>query len=180
MDAKKEIAVVAGGCFWCTEAVFQRVKGVEEVVSGYTGGNIKNPAYREVTTQRTGHAESIKITFDPTIISYKELLAIFFTTHDPTTLNQQGADKGTHYRSAVFYANDEQKDIVHQVIEEFSAAKIYENPIVTEVTPLGPFYVAEDYHQEYYNQNAEQGYCQFVINPKLNKLRTIFAEQLKN
>ncbi len=174
-----EIAVLAGGCFWCTEAVFQRLEGVERVISGYTGGTIKNPAYREITTGRTGHAEAIQIEFDSNQITYKELLEIFFATHDPTTLNQQGADRGTQYRSAIFYNNENQKEIAETVIKEIEAQKIFDNPIVTEITALGPFYNAEDYHQNYYNQNSDQGYCQFVINPKLNKLYSTFRAKLK-
>ncbi|MDY8135601.1 peptide-methionine (S)-S-oxide reductase MsrA [Aquimarina sp. 2201CG5-10] len=174
-----EIAVLAGGCFWCTEAVFQRVEGVEKVISGYTGGTIKNPAYREITTGRTGHAEAIKIEYDPSVISYKELLEIFLTTHDPTTLNRQGADRGTQYRSAIFYVNDEQKEVADQVVAEFEEKEVFEDPIVTVISPLVSFYDAEDYHQNYYNQNSTQGYCQFVINPKLNKLRSTFSHKLK-
>ncbi len=174
-----EIAILAGGCFWCTEAVFQRLEGVSLVISGYTGGTIKNPAYREITSGRTGHAEAIKIEYDPSLISFKELLEIFFATHDPTTLNQQGADRGTQYRSAIFYANEEQKKVAEDVIKELEQQQVFENPIVTEITPLGPFYNAEDYHQNYYNQNSSQGYCQFVINPKLSKLQATFTSKLK-
>ncbi len=174
-----EVAVVAGGCFWCTEAVFQRIEGVYKVISGYTGGTIKNPAYREVTTGRTGHAEAIKIEYNPSKISYQELLEIFFATHDPTTLNQQGADKGTQYRSAIFYINDEQKGIAEQMILDLNNQNLFSKPIVTEVNELGPFYNAEDYHQNYYNQNSSQGYCQFVINPKLSKLQQTFRNKLK-
>ncbi|AXT59408.1 peptide-methionine (S)-S-oxide reductase [Aquimarina sp. AD10] len=175
----QEIAVLAGGCFWCTEAVFQRVEGVEEVISGYTGGNIKNPAYREITTGRTGHAEAIKLIFDPAIITFKELLEIFFTTHDPTTLNQQGADKGTQYRSAIFYTNEIQQTTANTVIETLNNQNVFDSQIVTQVTELGPFYTAEEYHQNYYNQNSSQGYCQFVINPKLSKLQEKFKTKLK-
>ncbi|KZS42595.1 methionine sulfoxide reductase A [Aquimarina aggregata] len=175
----QEIAVLAGGCFWCTEAVFQHVEGVEEVISGYTGGNIKNPAYREITTGRTGHAEAIKLIFDPAIITFKELLEIFFTTHDPTTLNQQGADKGTQYRSAIFYTNEIQQTTANTVIETLNNQNVFESQIVTQVTELGPFYKAEEYHQNYYNQNSSQGYCQFVINPKLSKLQEKFKTKLK-
>ncbi|WP_062058005.1 peptide-methionine (S)-S-oxide reductase MsrA [Aquimarina longa] len=174
-----EIAVFAGGCFWCTEAVFQRLEGVYEVESGYTGGTIKNPAYREITTGRTGHAEAIKVQYDSKKITYKELLEVFFATHDPTTLNRQGADRGTQYRSAIFYLNDEQKKIAEQIIEELKNDRIFDNSIVTEITELGPFYSAEPYHQNYYNQNSSQGYCQFVINPKLNKLNSTFKNKLR-
>ncbi|GAA4274778.1 peptide-methionine (S)-S-oxide reductase MsrA [Aquimarina gracilis] len=174
-----QTAVFAGGCFWCTEAVFQRLEGVASVISGYTGGTIKNPAYREITTGRTGHAEAVKIEFDSDVISFEELLEVFFVTHDPTTLNRQGADKGTQYRSAIFYVNEEQKTIAYKIIEHLDTEKVFDNPIVTEVAPLGPFYNAEDYHQNYYNQNSTQGYCQFVINPKLSKLNTTFRSKLK-
>ncbi|WP_405206854.1 peptide-methionine (S)-S-oxide reductase MsrA [Aquimarina sp. LLG6339-5] len=173
------IAVFAGGCFWCTEAVFQRLEGVYCVISGYTGGSIKNPAYREITTGRTGHAEAIMIEYDSEIINYNELLEIFFATHDPTTLNRQGADRGTQYRSAIFYKNENQKELAYSMIDRLNAEGVFDNPIVTEVTPLGPFYNAEDYHQDYYNQNSKQGYCQFVINPKLSKLQHTFKSKLK-
>ncbi|MEW7293016.1 peptide-methionine (S)-S-oxide reductase MsrA [Aquimarina sp. 2304DJ70-9] len=174
-----EVAVFAGGCFWCTEAVFQRLEGVQKVISGYTGGAIKNPAYREITTGRTGHAEAIKIEYNPSLITYNELLEIFFATHDPTTLNQQGADRGTQYRSAIFYLNEDQKLIAEQTIINLENQSVFDQPIVTEITELGDFYNAEDYHQNYYNQNSSQGYCQFVINPKLNKLNTTFKTKLK-
>ncbi len=174
-----QVAVLAGGCFWCTEAVFQRLEGVSQVTSGYTGGNIKNPAYREITTGRTGHAEAIKIEYNPETISYKELLEVFFATHDPTTLNRQGADKGTQYRSAIFYVDKDQEEIATKMIEELNKERIFDNPIVTEITPLGLFYNAEEYHKNYYNQNSSQGYCQFVIDPKLNKLYTTFKNKLK-
>ena len=179
MNYENKIAVFAGGCFWCTEAVFQRVKGVNEVISGYTGGNIKNPAYREITTGRTGHAEAIMVKYDEGQITYKELLEIFFATHNPTTLNQQGADKGTQYRSAVFYINEKQKEDAVNYIEYLDKEGFFDDPIVTEVSKLDVFYNAEQYHQNYYNQNSEQGYCQFVINPKLSKLRANFAHKLK-
>lgn len=172
-------ATLAGGCFWCTEAVFQRVKGVEKVTSGFTGGNIKNPPYREVVTGRTGHAESIEVKYDPEIISYKELLYIFFTTHDPTTLNRQGADVGTHYRSAIFYHDEAQKEIAESVKEELEEKRIYEDPIVTEIKEAGPFYKAEDYHDNYYNQNKSEPYCQVVIDPKVQKLKNSFADKIK-
>ncbi len=174
-----KIAVFAGGCFWCTEAVFQRLEGVVKVTSGYTGGNIKNPAYREITTGRTGHAEAIKIEYDTDIIKYQELLEIFFATHDPTTLNRQGADRGTQYRSAIFYVDDEQKELSESMINDLNAENIFDSPIVTEITKFNVFYSAEDYHQDYYNQNSSQGYCQFVINPKLNKLQHTFKSKLK-
>lgn len=172
-------AVFAGGCFWCTEAVFQRLEGVHQVVSGYTGGTIKNPAYREITSGRTGHAEAIKIEYDTDIISYNELLEIFFTTHDPTTLNRQGADRGTQYRSAIFYTDDDQKERSQIMIANLNTEGVFNDPIVTEVAALGAFYNAEDYHQNYYNQNSNQGYCQFVINPKLSKLQATYKSKLK-
>lgn len=178
-ENNKEIAVLAGGCFWCTEAVFQRVEGVYKVTSGYTGGTIKNPAYREITTGRTGHAEAIKIEFDPFKLSFQEILNIFFVTHDPTTLNRQGADRGTQYRSAIFYINEEQKLIAEQTVQKLDDEGVFEDPIVTEITELGDFYNAEEYHQNYYNQNTSQGYCQFVINPKLSKLKATFSSKLK-
>lgn len=176
---KKEELVLAGGCFWCTEAVFQRIEGVEKVVSGYTGGNIKNPTYREVCTGRTGHAEGIKITFDKNEVSVDELLEVFFATHDPTTLNRQGNDSGTQYRSAIFYTTDEQREIVENFISELEDKKKFENPIVTEVKALGVFYEAEAEHFNYYNENAQQSYCQFVISPKIEKLNTYFSDKLK-
>lgn len=171
--------VLAGGCFWCTEAVFQRLEGVEEVISGYTGGTIKNPAYREITTGRTGHAEAIKITYRSDVISFRELLEVFFYTHDPTTLNQQGADKGTQYRSAVFYADTTQKLIAERLIAELSEKEVFNSQIVTEVTALGSFYAAEKEHHNYYNQHTTQGYCQFVIDPKLATLKKTFENKLK-
>ena len=173
-----QVATVGGGCFWCTEAVFQEVKGVEKVVSGYTGGNAPGkPTYREVCSGLTGHAEVVQITFDANVISYDDILVIFMTTHDPTTLNRQGADKGTQYRSVIYFHNDKQKEIAEIVARE--VAPYYENPIVTEISPLGIFYEAEDYHQDYYRNNQEQGYCSFVITPKLAKLRKIHADKLK-
>lgn len=169
---------VGGGCFWCVEAIFQQVKGVEKVVSGYSGGDCPgHPTYREICSGRTGHAEVVKVTFDPKVISYEELLVIFMTTHDPTTLNKQGADVGTQYRSVVYYHNDEQKEIIDQVIKQLNP--YFDNKIVTEVSPAEIFYAAEDYHQNYYNENSSQGYCSLVITPKLNKLRKMYADKLK-
>jgi len=169
-------AIFAGGCFWCTEAVFQRVKGVSEVIPGFCGGHIKNPPYREVVQGRTGHAEAIKITFDPEVVTYKELLQVHFATHDPTTLNRQGNDVGTHYRSAVFYQNEEQKKDAQEVIANLDASQKFSNPIVTEIAPATEFYKAEDYHKDYYNNNRQQGYCQYIIDPKIKKLMTGFPE----
>ncbi|WP_179384821.1 peptide-methionine (S)-S-oxide reductase MsrA [Allomuricauda sp. ARW1Y1] len=173
-----EVMTVGGGCFWCVEAIFQQVKGVEKVVSGYSGGDCPgHPTYREICSGRTGHAEVVKVTFDPKVISYEELLVIFMTTHDPTTLNKQGADMGTQYRSVVYYHNDEQKEIIDQVIKQLNP--YFDNKIVTEVSPAEIFYAAEDYHQNYYNENSSQGYCSLVITPKLNKLRKMYADKLK-
>ncbi len=176
-DSKYEVATVGGGCFWCTEAVFQEVKGISKVVSGYTGGNAPGrPTYREICSGLTGHAEVVQVTFDPTIISYEDILIIFMTTHDPTTLNRQGADRGTQYRSVIYFHDENQKERAKSVLNQM--ASVYENPIVTELSPLGLFYEAEDYHQDYYKNNADQGYCQVVINPKLSKLRKLHADKL--
>jgi peptide-methionine (S)-S-oxide reductase len=175
----KEVATLAAGCFWCTEAIFDDLKGVEKVESGYSGGQVANPSYREVCNGTTGHAEGIQITFDPKVVSYRELLEIFLTTHDPTTLNRQGADTGTQYRSAIFTHNDEQKRVAEEVIREFEEKRIWDNPIVTEVTPFTNFYKAEDYHQEYFATNPNAGYCQVVIAPKVAKFRQKFREKLK-
>ncbi|GAA4962733.1 peptide-methionine (S)-S-oxide reductase MsrA [Algibacter aquimarinus] len=173
-----QIATVGGGCFWCTEAVFQEVKGVEKVVSGYSGGNVPgHPTYREICSGLTGHAEVIQITFDTNIISYEDILVIFMTTHDPTTLNRQGADRGTQYRSVIYYHNENQKEIAEVVVKE--VMPYYENPIVTEISPLDVFYEAEKEHQDYYRNNKQQGYCSFVITPKLAKLRKLHADKLK-
>ncbi|WP_034041678.1 peptide-methionine (S)-S-oxide reductase MsrA [Wocania ichthyoenteri] len=173
-----QIAIVGGGCFWCTEAVFQEVKGVEKVVSGYSGGNVPGrPTYCEICSGLTGHAEVVQITFDTSIILYEDILIIFMTTHDPTTLNRQGADRGTQYRSVIFYCNDKQKEIAEVVIKE--VAVHYENPIVTEVVALNVFYEAENEHQDYYRNNQSQGYCSFVITPKLAKLRQLHTDMLK-
>lgn len=174
------VATFAGGCFWCTEAVFDRVEGVKKVVSGYTGGTIKNPAYREICTGRTGHAEGVQIFFDSNIIGYIDLLEIFFVTHDPTTLNRQGNDVGSQYRSAIFYADDSQKKEAEEFIEYLTNESVFDDPIVTEVTALGTFYDAEDDHQDYYNNNSEQGYCQVIINPKLRKLQKHYQHKLKS
>lgn len=174
-----EKAIFAGGCFWCTEAIFQNLKGVAIVRSGYIGGHIKNPSYKEICRGDTGHAEAIEIEFDPEIISYEKLLEIFWSTHDPTTLNQQGADKGTQYRSAVFYLDTNQKLSAEKLKTEF-ASKIWDNPIVTEISMASTFYPAENYHQNYFNNNPEQYYCQLVINPKLSKLRAQFSSLLKS
>ncbi len=175
----KEIATIAGGCFWCVEAVLEDLKGVDKVVSGYSGGQVANPSYEAVCTGTTGHTEAVQITFDPKVISYADLLHIFFTTHDPTTLNRQGADSGTQYRSAIFYHNAEQKAIAEKVIKEITAEKLYPNPIVTEVTAISNWYPAEDYHQNYFAQNPNQGYCAIVIAPKVRKMRAKYQDKLK-
>lgn len=172
-------ATFGSGCFWCTEAIFERVKGVKHVESGYTGGHTENPAYGDVTTGNTGHAEVIQLTYNPDEITYDELLEIFWKTHDPTTLNRQGADVGTQYRSAVFYHDNEQKKKAENYKRELTEAKIWDNPIVTEISPLTKYYKAEDYHQDYYENNPGQGYCSFVITPKLEKFEKIFKDKLK-
>ena len=176
---KYEIATIGAGCFWCTEAVFQRLKGVVKVESGYSGGSVPNPSYEDVCTGKTGHAECTQITYDPKIISYKELLEVFWKTHDPTTLNRQGADAGTQYRSVIFYHDDDQKQLAEKYKNELDAAKIWNDPIVTEISQLKKFYKAEDYHQNYYNQNGNQPYCSFVITPKIEKFKKVFADKLK-
>lgn len=173
-----EKAILAGGCFWCTEAVFQNLKGVEKIVSGYTDGKVKNPTYREVCSGLTGHTEAIEITFDPEIITFGELLEIFWTTHDPTTLNRQGNDVGTQYRSGIYYLNENQKEIAEQSIKEV-APKIWNDPIVTELKPASTFYPAEKYHQDYYNRNSYVGYCRIVISPKVAKVKEKFKDKLK-
>lgn len=172
-------ATFGGGCFWCTEVIFEQLEGVIKVESGYSGGHIKNPAYREVVTGKTGHAEVIHITYNSEVINYEDLLDIFFNTHDPTTLNQQGADRGTQYRSAVFYHNEQQQIATKKMIEAFELANVFKNNIVTEVTAFDAFYMAEDYHQDYYINNINQGYCQVVINPKLEKFQKQYKEKLK-
>jgi peptide-methionine (S)-S-oxide reductase len=174
-----EVATLAGGCFWCLEAVYDQLRGVEHVESGYAGGRVPNPSYRQVCTGATGHAEVVQVTFDPQVVSFKDLLDVFFTIHDPTTLNRQGADVGTQYRSAIFYHSPEQKATAEQVIAELDAAKIWGAPIVTEVAPFETFYEAEDYHQEYFERNGEQPYCRAVVAPKVAKFRKYFFEKLK-
>jgi peptide-methionine (S)-S-oxide reductase len=176
----KETATLAGGCFWCVEAVFDDLKGVERVESGYSGGALPNPTYEQVCTGTTGHAEVVQITFDPQVVSYEELLRVFFTVQDPTTLNRQGGDIGTQYRSAIFYHSPEQKETAERVITEMNAAQIWNAPIVTEVVPAEDFYKAEQYHQGYYEQNPNQPYCRAVIAPKVAKFRKQYLERLKN
>src|SRR5574341_140286 len=174
-----QTATLAGGCFWCLEAVFDEVKGVHSVDSGYAGGKVQNPSYRDVCTGRTGHAEVVQIKFDPAVISYRDLLNVFFAIHDPTALNRQGADVGTQYRSAIFYHDDEQKATAEGLIKELNDQHIWNRPIVTEVTKFDKFYMAEDYHQEYFAKNPYQPYCQAVVAPKVAKFRKHFLELLK-
>lgn len=175
-----EKATFAGGCFWCTEAVFKRLKGVTEVVSGYSGGKRENPSYEQVTTGATGHAESIQVTFDPTIISYDRLLDVFWAIHDPTTLNQQGADVGTQYRSVIFYHTDDQKEKALKSKEKIDKEHMYNATIVTEIIPFENFYTAEEYHQNFYDSNQNYGYCSVVISPKIQKLLKMFNEDVKD
>ncbi len=177
--AKKELATLAGGCFWCLEAVYVELKGVDKVVSGYSGGKVAKPTYKEVTSGQTGHAEVVQITFDPQVITYKELLEVFFTIHDPTSVNRQGADVGTQYRSAIFYHSPEQQATAEKVIADLTAAQLWKNKIVTEVNKLDAFYKAEDYHQNYYALNPDQAYCRMVIEPKVIKFRKQFLPKLK-
>ncbi|NGZ12082.1 MAG: peptide-methionine (S)-S-oxide reductase MsrA [Nitrospira sp. LK70] len=177
--SEKEVATLAGGCFWCLEAVYDQVRGVESVESGYVGGTLDNPTYEAVCGGQTGHAEAVRITFDPRIISYKELLEIFFSIHDPTTLNRQGNDRGTQYRSAIYYGTPAQQQAAEKLIQTLSEGKLFEAPIVTQVVPDARWYEAEAYHQEYFGRNPLQGYCQFVVAPKVAKFRKKFASRLK-
>ncbi len=179
MNSNLQTATLAGGCFWCLEAVFDEVKGVQSVESGYAGGHVANPSYREVCTGATGHAEAVQVTFDPQVVSYKDILNVFFAIHDPTTLNRQGADVGTQYRSAIFYHNDGQKQIAESLIKELNDQHIWDHPIVTEVSKSNAFYRAEDYHQEYFAKNPYQPYCQAVVAPKVAKFRKYHLEMLK-
>jgi len=178
-NPKFEIATFGSGCFWCTEAIFERVNGVSSVVSGYSGGSVENPTYKEVCDGTTGHAECTQITFDPAVVTYDELLEVFWKTHDPTTLNKQGNDVGTQYRSVIFYHNDEQKQKAEFYKNKLTEEKIWDKPIVTEITKFEKFYPAEDYHQEYYENNQNQGYCVYVITPKVEKFEKIFIDKLK-
>ena len=178
-DMTKEIATLAGGCFWCLEAVFDDLRGVEAVESGYMGGKTANPTYAEVCSGETGHAEVVRLTFDPNVVSFMEILEVFFVIHDPTTLNRQGNDVGTQYRSAIFYHSAEQKAAAEQVIANLSSTQIYDDPIVTEVVAASQFYVAENYHQEYFRRNPAQPYCAYVVRPKVAKFRKQFLEKLK-
>ena len=175
-----EVATLGGGCFWCTEAIYQDLKGIEKVLSGYSGGHIENPSYKQVTSGTTGHAEVIQVFYDPKVITFEEVLEIFWSTHDPTTLNRQGADVGPQYRSAVFYHSESQKEKAGFYKNKLDESGAFNKPIVTEITPFSNFYVAEDYHQNYFNDNGMQPYCQFVIRPKVEKFRKVFAEKLKN
>jgi peptide-methionine (S)-S-oxide reductase len=175
----KEVATLAGGCFWCLEAVYDQLRGVTDVVSGYAGGHVVNPTYKQVCDGTTGHAEVVQVTFDNDVVSFGDLLDVFFTIHDPTTLNRQGADVGTQYRSAIFYHSPEQKAAAEQKIADLTQQQIWPDPLVTEVTAAGPFYPAEDYHQEYFANNPNQGYCQFVVAPKVAKFRKLYMERLK-
>ena len=178
-NAKLDTATFAAGCFWCTEAIFQDLKGVEAVASGYSGGHVANPSYEEVCTGTTGHAEAVQVTYDPAIISYKDLLEVFFSVHDPTTLNRQGADIGTQYRSAIFYHNDEQKNLAEKYKKALDESGVYKNRIVTEITPYKNFYKAENYHQDYYEMHRSQPYCNLVITPKMEKFKKVFHDKLK-
>ncbi len=179
MAKNLEEATLGGGCFWCTEAVYKELNGVVDVKPGYSGGHVKNPSYREVCTGNTGHAEVVQIKFDPEKVSFSEILEVFFLTHDPTTLNRQGNDVGTQYRSAIFYHSEEQKQTAEKIISQLEKEKVYKDPIVTEVTPFTSFYVAEDYHINYFERNKNQPYCQFVVAPKVEKFEKIFKDKLK-
>jgi peptide-methionine (S)-S-oxide reductase len=179
MEKQLDVATLGGGCFWCLEAVFELLRGVEKVESGYAGGQTQRPTYHQVCSGRTGHAEVVQVTFDPAVVSYREVLDAFFATHDPTTLNRQGPDVGTQYRSVILYHTPQQKETAEQRIAELSAAKIWDAPIVTQVVPLQEFYRAEDYHQGYFRNNPAQGYCQAVVSPKVAKFRKVFAAKLK-
>ena len=175
----REVATLGGGCFWCLEAVYQELRGVEKVESGYSGGHVPNPTYRAVCSETTGHAEVVQVTFDPSVVSYKDILEVYFTIHDPTTLNRQGADVGTQYRSVIFYHDDEQRGIAERVISDLESEGIWSDPIVTEVEPFDEFYVAEDYHQDYFRNNGFQPYCQVIIAPKVAKFRKEHLDRLK-
>jgi peptide-methionine (S)-S-oxide reductase len=179
MSQQKETVTLAGGCFWCLEAVYDQLKGVSSVESGYAGGNVQNPSYEQVCTGRTGHAEVVQITYDPQVVSFKDLLNVFFTVHDPTTLNRQGNDVGTQYRSAIFYNTPEQKAIAEQTIADLNKQHLWNDPIVTEVSPLNTFYPAEAYHQEYFANHGNQPYCRVVIAPKVAKFRKHYLDMLK-
>ena len=178
-NTEKGLVTFGAGCFWCTEAVFLNVKGVLKVESGYSGGKVKNPSYREVCTGETGHAEVTQITYDPKLVSFQDLLEVFWNTHDPTTLNRQGADEGTQYRSVIYYHSEEQKKLAEAYKKQLEASHVFKNPIVTELSPFVTFYKAEDYHQNYFELNPNQGYCQYVIRPKVEKFKKQFAAKLR-
>ncbi|HUM48477.1 MAG TPA: peptide-methionine (S)-S-oxide reductase MsrA [Chitinophagales bacterium] len=178
-NATLETATFGSGCFWCTEAIFQRLKGVEKVTSGYSGGKFENPTYREICTGTTGHAEVVQVEYNPAEVSFEDLLHVFWKTHDPTTLNQQGADRGTQYRSVIFYHNEEQHRLAEEYKKKLDASGAYKKPIVTEIAPMKKFFAAENYHQDYYNANGDAPYCQFVIAPKVDKLQQVFKDKLK-
>jgi len=178
-DVEYQTATLAGGCFWCLEALYEQLRGVEKVEPGYAGGTVANPTYEQVCTGSTGHAEAVQITFDPRVITFRQLLDVFFTIHDPTTLNRQGEDVGTQYRSAIFYHDEEQRTTAERTIQELDAAGMWDDPIVTEVTPFSGFYPAEDYHHEYYRHNSGQPYCRMVIAPKVAKFRQLYMARLK-
>jgi peptide-methionine (S)-S-oxide reductase len=179
VGSRTEIATLGGGCFWCLEAVYDELRGVQQVESGYSGGEVPDPTYRQVCTGTTGHAEVVQVTFDPEVVSFREILEVYFTIHDPTTLNRQGADVGPQYRSAIFYHDEDQRRVAEEVISDLEAEGVWDDPIVTEVTPFDTYYVAEDYHQEYYRNNGYQPYCQVVIAPKVAKFRKQYLERLK-
>ncbi len=179
MENGREVATLGGGCFWCLEAVFDDLRGVEDVVSGYSGGKVRDPSYDAVCSGTTGHAEVVQVTFDPAVVSFREILQVFFTIHDPTTLNRQGADVGTQYRSAVFFHSPEQERTAREVIAELEAEEVWDDPIVTQVVPFSEFFVAEGYHQEYFRRNPRQPYCQVVVAPKVSKFRKQYLQQLK-
>ncbi len=178
-SGRTEVATLGGGCFWCLEPIYEELRGVKSVESGYSGGTTKDPTYREVCSETTGHAEVVRVTFDPEVVSFREILEVFFSIHDPTTLNRQGADVGTRYRSAIFYHDEEQRRVAEEVISAVESEGVWEDPIVTEVTPLGEYYVAEDYHQDYFRSNGYQPYCQVVIAPKVAKFRKEHLDRLK-
>ena len=178
-ESNKEIAILGAGCFWCIETIFQKLNGVKSVQSGYSGGHIKNPAYKEVCNGTTGHAEVAKIEFDSSVISFTEILEVFWKVHDPTTLNRQGGDVGTQYRSAIFYTTEEQKVTAESLMKKLSDSEVYADPIVTEITEFEIFYPAEDYHNDYFNQHGDEGYCRLVIQPKVEKFKKVFEDKLK-
>ena len=178
-NQKMEVITLGAGCFWCIESIFQNLKGVEKVISGYSNGQKPNPTYKEVCTGTTGHAEVAQITFDPSVVSLSEVLEVFFQTHDPTTLNRQGNDVGTQYRSGIYYHTEEQKKIALEIIKALNESKAYDRPIVTEIAAVATFYPAEDYHQNYFNDNGDQPYCQYIIRPKLDKFKKVFKDKLK-